>query len=149
MMMQTLPRLVVRRDGSLWIAQTWAAFALALVLVGALVFELGSAGRVEQALLAQSLLMNALFAMVLSKQIRDQRLSAADSPGYRLLVGAGFLISAAGVVHAIATVAVSQVATLALALGWLFLLQSALNLAKAQRDRWEAELIEREQAPAL
>ena len=145
--MQTL----IRRDSKPWQLQVWVSFGIALALCA-----IGLAYLPGQDLDRAFMFMGYLFclstAFVLSKFVRDGEAAqqggsarrVPDTPLFRLVVWGGFGLAMALTAWGLLRMDVNSTYKVFLGVSWLYLITTALTLAKMLRDRQEADLAEAE-----
>ena len=147
--MQTL----IRRDSKPWQLQVWASFGIALTLCA-----IGLAYLPGQDLDRAFMFMGYLFclstAFVLSKFVRDGEMAqqspgaathrVPDTPMFRLVVWGGFGLAMGLTAWGLLRMDINATYKVFLGVSWLYLITSALTLAKMLRDRQEADLLEAE-----
>ena len=142
---------LIRRDSKPWQLQVWASFGIALTLCA-----IGLAYLPGQDLDRAFMFMGYLFclstAFVLSKFVRDGEAAqqsgsarrVADTPLFRLVVWGGFGFAMALTGWGLLRMDVNSTYKVFLGVSWLYLITTALTLAKMLRDRQEADWAEAE-----
>lgn len=129
----------VARDSRAWQLQVWASFALAVSLC-----SIGLAWLPGQDLDRAFMVMGYVFCLtavlVLSKSVRDQQATAAESPMWRLVVWGGFTVAMGLTGWGLLRMNISETYKAYLGVSWLYLVSSAFTLAKTLRDAHEASL---------
>lgn len=129
----------VGRDSRGWQLQVWVSFALAVSLCGT-----GLAWLPGQDLDRAFMVMGYVFCLtavfVLSKSVRDQQSTAAESPLWRLVVWGGFAVAMGLTGWGLLRMNISETYKAYLGVSWLYLVSSAFTLAKTLRDAHEAAL---------
>lgn len=130
---------LVGRDSRAWQVQVWVSFAFAVSLCG-----IGLAWLPGQDLDRAFMVMGYVFCLtavfVLSKLVRDQQATAADSPLWRLVVWGGFAVAMGLTGWGLLRMNISETYKAYLGVSWLYLVSSAFTLAKTLRDAHEAAL---------
>ena len=136
-------------DSRAWQLQVWIAIAISVALSGiGLAYLPGT--DVEQAFLVLGYLFCVSSAFVLAKMVRDAQQSAAhggaaaDTPLFKYLVWGSFFIAIALTGWGLLRMQIGGTYKAFLGVSWLYLISSALTLAKMLRDRHEAALRERQ-----
>ena len=135
----------IQRDTRAWQMQVWISFGMAVFLCAT-----GLTWLPGQALDRAFMVMGYVFclsaAFVLAKFVRDNQhgaaRSAGDTPMWKLVVWGGFLTAMGLTVWGLVSMEINDTYKAFLGVSWLFLISSAFTLAKALRDRHEAELAE-------
>lgn len=127
-----------QRDSRAWRAQVWISFGLAVALCAG-----GLAGLPGQSLDRAFMVMGYLFclcsAFVLSKFVRDRESRPdADAPMWAWVVRGSFVMAMSLTAWGLWRMQVEDVWKAYLGVSWLYLISSAVTLAKTQRDAWEA-----------
>lgn len=126
-------------DSRGWQLQVWVSFALAVSLCG-----IGLAWLPGQDLDRAFMVMGYVFCLtavlVLSKSVRDQQYTAAESPLWRLVVWGGFAVAMGLTGWGLLRMNISETYKAYLGVSWLYLVSSAFTLAKTLRDAHEATL---------
>ena len=136
---------VVMRDTRAWQLQVWVSFGLAVFLCGT-----GLAWLPGQDLDRAFMVMGYVFCLstvfVLAKAVRDQqkaRLSGeVETPMWRYVVWGGFGVAMGLTAWGLLRMEINETYKAYLGVSWLYLVTSAFTLAKALRDRHEADLID-------
>lgn len=131
-------------DSRAWQIQVWIAMAISVGLSGiGLAYLPGT--DVEQAFLVLGYLFCVSSAFVLAKMVRDAQLTrqdgmGVDTPLFKYLVWVSFFAAIALTGWGLQRMQISGTYKAFLGVSWLYLITSALTLAKMLRDRHEAEL---------
>ena len=136
-------------DSRAWQVQVWIAMAISVALSGiGLAYLPGT--DVEQAFLVLGYLFCVSSAFVVAKMVRDGQQSAehagdasSDTPLFKYLVWGSFFAAIALTGWGLLRMQISGTYKAFLGVSWLYLISSALTLAKMLRDRHEAELRQR------
>lgn len=140
------PLALVRRDSKPWQLQVWISFVLALVLCAT-----GLAYLPGQDLDRAFMFMGYVFclstAFVLSKFVRDKDAAqageqAADTPLFALVVWGSFALAMALTGWGLVRMDLNPTYKVFLGVSWLYLITSALTLAKMLRDRQDADWLQ-------
>lgn len=130
---------LVGRDSRAWQMQVWVSFAFAVSLCG-----VGLAWLPGQDLDRAFMVMGYVFCLtavfVLSKSVRDQQATGAESPLWRLVVWGGFAVAMGLTGWGLLRMNISETYKAYLGVSWLYLVSSAFTLAKTLRDAHEASL---------
>ena len=134
-------------DSQAWQIQVWIAMAISVGLSGVgLAYLPGT--DVEQAFLVLGYLFCVSSAFVLAKMVRDAQhihdSVSVDTPLFKYLVWASFFAAIALTAWGLLRMQISGTYKAFLGVSWLYLITSALTLAKMLRDRHEAELRRRQ-----
>jgi len=136
----------VHRDTRAWQLQVWLSFVAAVALCAT-----GLAWLPGQDLDRAFMVMGYVFclsaAFVLSKFVRDQEKARrerlpADTPAFRLVVWAGFLLAMGLTGWGLLRMDISATYKAFLGVSWLYLITCSFTLAKTLRDAREADLAE-------
>ena len=137
--------ITIQRDTRAWQVQVWASFGSAVFLCGTGLSWLPGAS-LDRAFMVMGYVFCLSAAFVLAKFIRDnQRGAAADTsaqdvPMWKLVVWGGFITAMGLTGWGLLRMEISETYKAFLGVSWLFLISSAFTLAKAMRDRHEADL---------
>ena len=135
---------LIRRDSSAWVLQVWAAFAAAVALCVAGVWNAPGEG-IDRAFLAIAFLFGLSAAFGLAKTVRDNRDEQVDTPAWVLQVWAAFAVSVIVTVWGLYRLELAGWERGYMFAAWLFLISSTFTLAKTVRDNHEAGLLEASQ----
>jgi hypothetical protein len=142
--MQT--QLMIQRDTKAWQAQVWISFGLAVFLCG-----VGLAYLPGQDLDRAFMVMGYVFclstAFVLAKYIRDQEKAKhdrkmADTPAFKYVVWSAFALAMVLTGWGLWRMTVNETYKAFLLVSWFYLITTTFTLAKAMRDKHEADLAE-------
>ena len=137
----------IQRDTRAWQVQVWISFGLAVFLCAT-----GLGWLPGQALDRAFMVMGYVFclstAFMLAKFVRDNQhadtsgAAGRDVPMWRLVVWGSFFTAMGLTGWGLLRMEINDAYKAFLGVSWLFLISSALTLAKTLRDRHEADLIE-------
>lgn len=131
----------IRRDSSAWRLQVWISFCLSVMLCGS-----GLAWLPGQDLDRAFMVMGYVFclstAFALAKFIRDNQERQVDTPMWRLVVWAGFVLAMSLTGWGLWRMEIQPVWKAYLGVCWLYLISNVFTLAKMLRDAHEADLLE-------
>jgi len=143
MQANSLPQITVQRDTRAWQFQVWLSFGVAVFLCGTGLAWLPGAS-LDRAFMVMGYVFCLSAAFVLAKFVRDSQrgasASAGDTPMWKLVVWGGFLTAMGLTGWGLLRMEISETYKAFLGVSWLFLISSAFTLAKALRDRHEADL---------
>jgi hypothetical protein len=126
------------RDTGAWIFQVWAAFAFAIGVTGWGILNLpGEAWMRAYVFMGAAFLLVASF--MLQKTIRDNRYRQVDTPAWRFLSWAAFLLAGAMTGLGVMGLQVEIWVKGYLVASLLFMVSAAFTLAKTIRDNFEAD----------
>jgi hypothetical protein len=132
---------LIHRDTAPWRVQVWASFAIAIFLCGT-----GLAYLPGQDLDRAFMVMGYMFCLtttfVLSKYVRDNQHTKADTPMWRLVVYSAFAFAMCLTAWGLYRMNVSESYKAFLLVGWLYLITTTFTLAKTLRDAHEADAAE-------
>lgn len=137
---------LIQRDSKAWQLQTWVSFGLATALCAIGLLNLPG-HDLDRAFLVMGYLFCLSSAFVLSKFVRDAEASKrnatqADSPMFRWVVWGAFAAAMGLSAWGLLRMQINPNFKMFLGVSWLFLISSALTLAKMLRDRQEADVLE-------
>lgn len=137
---------LIQRDSKVWQLQTWVSFGLATTLCAIGLFNLPG-NDLDRAFMVMGYLFCLSSAFVLSKFVRDAEASKrhsgpADTPMFRWVVWGAFAAAMGLSAWGLLRMHISPNFKMFLGVSWLFLISSALTLAKMLRDRQEADALE-------
>lgn len=138
--------MLIHRDSRAWTLQVWASFLLAVFLCAVgLAYLPGS--DLDRAFMVMGYFFCLSAAFVLAKSVRDQQSARADGrqldmPLFKAVVWGGFFLAMALTGWGLWRMAISETYKAFLGVSWLYLLSCGFTLAKALRDRHEADLAE-------
>jgi hypothetical protein len=139
-------QVLIQRDTKAWQVQVWASFLIAVFLCGVGLAYLP--GRdLERAFMMMGYFFCLSAAFVLAKYVRDDEQARregrpSDSPLFKLVVWAGFFLALGLTGWGLLRMEISATYQAFLGVSWLYLISCTLTLAKALRDRHEADLAE-------
>jgi len=143
MQANSLPQITVQRDTRAWQFQVWLSFGVAVFLCGTGLAWLPGAS-LDRAFMVMGYVFCLSAAFVLAKFVRDSQrgasASAGDAPMWKLVVWGGFLTAMGLTGWGLLRMEISETYKAFLGVSWLFLISTAFTLAKALRDRHEADL---------
>jgi hypothetical protein len=144
----------ILRDSSAWQLQVWVSFLLAVFFCAVgLAYLPGK--DLDRAFMVMGYFFCLSGAFVLAKFVRDgekerAELREADAPMFRYVVWGGFFCAMALTAWGLLRMEVNETYKAFLAVGWLYLITCAFTLAKALRDKHEADIQDaRQQGVAL
>lgn len=132
---------IVQRDTRAWRLQVWISFGLALLVCGIGLAWLPGA-ELDRAFMVMGYVFCLSTAFALSKFVRDNALTPADTPLWSLVVWGGFATAMALTAWGLFRMEINPTWKAYLLVSWLYLISSAFTLAKTLRDAYEAERIE-------
>ena len=136
--MQTI---MIRHDTRAWRMQVWISFFLAAILCA-----IGLAwlpGRdLDRAFMVMGYVFCLSTAFALAKFIRDNAARPVDTPLWRIVVWAGFLVAMALTGWGLVQMEINPAYRAFLGVSWLFLISTCFTLAKTLRDAHENLLAE-------
>jgi len=145
MQVNSIPQITVQRDTRAWQFQVWFSFGVAVFLCGTGLGWLPGAS-LDRAFMVMGYVFCLSAAFVLAKFVRDNQHGAApgagDTPMWKLVVWGGFLTAMGLTGWGLLRMEISETYKAFLGVSWLFLISAAFTLAKALRDRHEADLAE-------
>lgn len=131
----------VRQDSKAWKVQVWASFAIAIALsVIGLAYLPGA--DIDRAFMMMGYGFCVSAAFALAKHVRDSQQGRSDTPGWSMVVWAGFAIAMALTGWGLWRMQINPSYKAFLGVSWLFLISSVFTLAKTLRDAHEALLFE-------
>lgn len=133
---------IVQRDTGAWRAQVWISFGLSVLVCGVGLAWLPGAD-LDRAFMVMGYFFCLSAAFALSKYVRDNALSQADTPMWSLVVWSGFALAMALTAWGLFRMEINPTWKAYLLVSWLYLISSAFTLAKTLRDAYEADRIER------
>lgn len=145
-------KILIHRDSNAWQTQVWISFGVAVFLCG-----VGLAYLPGKDLDRVFMVMGYFFclsnAFVLAKFVRDAEKSRvegkpADTPLFKYVVWTGFLLAMGLTGWGLLRMEINDTYKAFLGVSWLYLISSALTLAKTLRDRHEADLLQHRVARA-
>jgi hypothetical protein len=143
--MQSPSTSIIRRDTRAWQFQVWISFGVAVFLCATGLGWLPGES-LDRAFMVMGYVFCLSAAFVLAKFVRDNQpgaiAGAVDTPMWKLVVWGGFLTAMGLTVWGLVSMEINDTYKAFLGVSWLFLISSAFTLAKALRDRHEAELAE-------
>ena len=138
-----LPQIPVQRDTRAWQLQVWLSFGIAVFLCGTGLAWLPGAS-IDRAFMVMGYVFCLSAAFALAKYVRDNQHGAAagsgDTPMWKLVVWGGFLTAMGLTGWGLLRMEIGETYKAFLGVSWLFLISAAFTLAKALRDRHEADL---------
>lgn len=132
---------LIRRDTRAWRAQVWFSFGLAGLLCAGGLAAL-PAIALDRAFMVMGYAFCLTSAFVLAKFVRDGEARGDDSPLWRLVVWGGFALAMGLTGWGLWRMEIHPTWKAYLGVSWLYLISSALTLAKTLRDAWEADRAE-------
>ena len=139
-MSTTLAPSMIRRDTAAWRLQVWLSFGVAASLCA-----IGLAWLPGEDLDRAFMVMGYVFclstAFALAKFVRDNQSRQVDTPMWRMVVWAGFVLAMALTGWGLWRMAIQPVWKAYLMVCWLFLISSVFSLAKTLRDAHDADLL--------
>ncbi len=131
----------IRRDTGAWRLQVWISFGISVALCAS-----GLAWLPGQDLDRAFMVMGYVFclstAFALAKFIRDNQAAQVDTPMWRLVVWAGFVLAMSLTGWGLWRMEIQPVWKAYLGVCWLYLISNVFTLAKMLRDAHEADLLE-------
>lgn len=139
-------KVLIHRDSRAWQLQVWISFAVAVFLCGVgLAYLPGK--DLDRAFMIMGYVFCLTNAFVLAKFVRDAEQSVlagkpADTPLFRVVVWSSFFLAMALTGWGLLRMEINDTYKAFLGVSWLYLISCAFTLAKALRDRHEADLAE-------
>jgi hypothetical protein len=137
----------IQRDSRAWQLQVWISFGIAVGLCGVgLAYLPGK--DLDRAFMVMGYFFCLTAAFAVAKLVRDQekakrdRTVAADTPGFKYVVYAGFAFAMLLTGWGLWRMEVSETYKAFLLVSWLYLITTTFTLAKTMRDKHEADLAE-------
>jgi hypothetical protein len=137
---------VMQRDTNGWRMQVWISFLLAVCAAGLGIIQL-PAQDLDRAFLAIGFFFCLFAVLAVSKMVRDNRDGQVDTGSWVMTVWAAFAAAVALTAWGLFRMTIPYWEKAYMIVAWLFLVSAAFTLAKALRDRHEADIMER-QGPA-
>jgi hypothetical protein len=133
---------IVQRDTRAWRSQVWISFGLAVLICGTGLAWLPGAD-LDRAFMVMGYIFCLSSAFALSKYVRDNALSPADTPMWSMVVWGGFALAMGLTAWGLWRMEINPTWKAYLVVSWLFLISSAFTLAKTLRDAYEADRLDR------
>ncbi|KIF80234.1 YiaA/YiaB family inner membrane protein [Noviherbaspirillum autotrophicum] len=139
-------KVLIHRDSRAWQLQVWISFAVAVFLCGVGLGYLPGKD-LDRAFMIMGYVFCLTNAFVLAKFVRDAEQSVlagkpADTPLFRVVVWSSFFLAMALTGWGLLRMEINDTYKAFLGVSWLYLISCAFTLAKALRDRHEADLAE-------
>jgi hypothetical protein len=139
-------QVLIQRDSKAWQLQVWVSFAIAAFLCGVGLAWLPGKD-LDRAFMVMGYFFCLSAAFVLAKFVRDTEKArierrTADTPMFKFVVWAGFLLAMALTGWGLARMEINDTYKAFLGVSWLYLITCTFTLAKTLRDRHEADLSE-------
>lgn len=145
-------KVLIQRDSRAWQTQVWISFGVAVFLCGVgLAYLPGK--DLDRVFMVMGYFFCLTNAFVLAKFVRDAEKSRlegkhADTPLFKYVVWTGFLLAMALTGWGLLRMEINETYKAFLGVSWLYLITSALTLAKTLRDGHEADLLQHRVARA-
>lgn len=137
---------LVRRDTAAWNFQVWASFVLAVMACAIGVWSMPSQD-LDRAFLAIGFFFCLFAAFTLAKMIRDNRDERIDTNAWVMTVWVGFFVSVVLTAWGLFRMKIGDWEKGYMVVSWLFLVTAVFSLAKAVRDKQEADILEQANEP--
>lgn len=134
---------VMQRDTNGWRMQVWISFLLAIGASALGIIQL-PAQDLDRAFLAIGFFFCLFAVMAVSKTIRDNRDGQVDTGSWVMTVWVAFAAAIALTAWGLFRMNIPYWQKAYVLVAWLFLVSSAFTLAKALRDRHEADIMDRQ-----
>lgn len=137
---------LIHRDSAAWTVQVWVSFGLAVFLCGVgLAYLPGT--DLDRAFMVMGYVFCLSSAFVLAKFVRDAekaraQVSAGDTPAFKYVVWGAFFTAMGLTGWGLTRMEINETYRAFLGVSWLYLITSTFTLAKALRDRYEADLLQ-------
>lgn len=125
---------------SAWRAQAWISFALAVVLCATGLAYLPGAD-LDRAFMFMGFGFCLSTVFVLARHVRDQHAGVPTTPGWAAVVWGSFALALGLTAWGLWRMDINPTYKAYLGVAWLFLVSSALTLAKTLRDEHEARQV--------
>ena len=142
------PQYIIQRDTNSWRMQTRISFGAALACCAAGVLQLPSQ-ELDRAFLAIGMFFCLFATLALAKTLRDNREGQIDTPSWVITVWVAFAAAAALTAWGLWRMKIDDWQKGYMAVSWLFLVASSFTLSKTVRDKQEADLMDRGNAPPV
>ena len=144
--MQSAAKSLIHRDCKAWPFQVWVSFGMAIFLCAVgLAYLPGK--DLHRAFMVMGYFFCLSAAFILAKYLRDQEKTQAegklaDTPMFKPLVWGGFVLAMSLTGCGLWRMEVNETYKAFQGVSWVYLITCAFTLAKALRDRHEADLSE-------
>jgi hypothetical protein len=136
--------MTIRRDTSAWRLQVWVSFGISVLLCASGLAWLPG-HDLDRAFMVMGYVFCLSTAFALAKFIRDNQGRQVDTPMWRVVVWAGFVLAMGLTGWGLWRMEIQPVWKAYLGVCWLYLISNVFTLAKMLRDAHEADLMEARQ----